>query len=454
MAAAALFLPEGYPDSVAPEYAEFQMFDSLQAFCSYLRGTLTTHAMLQGAGVGDAGASALGATLNWILRDGSGMVGGLALGWWGAGRFDSDIKSWRLFADVINDVGLSLELCAPLVPPEYFWWLACAGTVCKAWCGVAAGATRATLTAHFARRGNIADCAAKEGSQETAVTLLGLVCGYQFVHAVTGSLLSTWAAFVALLLLHVYANYRVVRCLCLRTLNEERLRLVLDAFLAPAAAAAAQAGDVRRVAQLCSPEAVAKLERIVPAPLAMAQRLLPRWLLGRAARDRAADPTAWPTRLGCRASDLAASGAALRQLAALYYGGEGAEGAGRPAPRHMVAADSERRRVAVVLRASATSADVLQACLEAAMVKQWLRASPAPPADPAGGGGGARPLQAAAATLPRARLMGPTFAAALLAAGWQLDPLLLPGCGGGAWRVEWEWGGRADARDADERASG
>ena len=33
--------------------------------------------------------------------------------WLGSQRFDSEVKFWRLFADVINDVGLTLELASP-----------------------------------------------------------------------------------------------------------------------------------------------------------------------------------------------------------------------------------------------------------------------------------------------------------------------------------------------------
>lgn len=32
------FLPVGYPASVRPEYMTYQIYDSLQALCSYLRG--------------------------------------------------------------------------------------------------------------------------------------------------------------------------------------------------------------------------------------------------------------------------------------------------------------------------------------------------------------------------------------------------------------------------------
>lgn len=31
-----IFLPRGYPDSVTPDYANYQLWDTLQAFCSYV----------------------------------------------------------------------------------------------------------------------------------------------------------------------------------------------------------------------------------------------------------------------------------------------------------------------------------------------------------------------------------------------------------------------------------
>lgn len=62
---------------------------------------------------------------------------------------------WRMFADVINDIGLTLELVSPLFP-TYFIYIACAGTICKTLCGIAAGSTRSAISAHFAKRDNLA----------------------------------------------------------------------------------------------------------------------------------------------------------------------------------------------------------------------------------------------------------------------------------------------------------
>lgn len=46
------FLPEGYPASVPADYFGFQVWDTLQATCSYIRGLLATKAILIGVGVG------------------------------------------------------------------------------------------------------------------------------------------------------------------------------------------------------------------------------------------------------------------------------------------------------------------------------------------------------------------------------------------------------------------
>ncbi|KAF1778075.1 Root UVB sensitive family [Phytophthora cactorum] len=209
-----MFLPAGYPDSVSEDYLSFQFWDTLQAMCSYLRGVLATQSVLQSVGVGDDKATPLAAALQWVLRDGSGMIGGLTFAYFVGPKFDVNVKRWRLFADVINDVGLTLDMVAPYFPTLVTEVL-CVSSVCKTMCGVAAGATRSSLMTHFAKRDNMADCAAKEGSQETAVKLFGLLFGMYFANAVNSSPHAVWMAFLVLTLVHVYANYNAVSCLCI-----------------------------------------------------------------------------------------------------------------------------------------------------------------------------------------------------------------------------------------------
>ena len=226
-----LFLPVNYPHSVTSDYLSFQLYDTIQASSSYLRGLLCTQAILAGIGVGSTTATPASATLNWITRDGVGMLGGMLFAWYGAQSFGVNVKRWRLFADLINDIGLTLELLSPRFP-DLFLLLACIGTLCRALCGVAAGATRASLMSHFALHNNIADISAKEGIQETAVTLIGLVLGWQAVDWLDGDLRLTWLVFGVLTAVHVWANVMAMRCLVLTSLDGQRADLCIAHFLA------------------------------------------------------------------------------------------------------------------------------------------------------------------------------------------------------------------------------
>ena len=130
------FLPVGYPGSVQPEYLRFQAYDTVQAACSYLRNILTTSAILRGAGVGEGAASPMAAAVAWVLRDGFGLTGSLLFSWGVGAGFDANVKEWRLFADVINDVGLTLDMLAPLTgSPSAFAATAALGALCKSICG-------------------------------------------------------------------------------------------------------------------------------------------------------------------------------------------------------------------------------------------------------------------------------------------------------------------------------
>ena len=95
--------------------------------------------MARGAGVGEGAASPMAAAIAWVLRDGFGMFGSLVFSYVFGRGFDRDVKErrrivaprsvaalsptlatssrpqeWRLFADLINDVGLTLDMLAPL----------------------------------------------------------------------------------------------------------------------------------------------------------------------------------------------------------------------------------------------------------------------------------------------------------------------------------------------------
>lgn len=238
-AISAVFLPAGYPDSVSPDYLEYQLMDTTQALCSYLRGILATRAVLEGLGVGDASKTVLASTLVWVMKDGVSLLTGLVFSYGAAPRVDLSPKFYRLVADVANDIALTLELCAPSLaiwmasPTENdgtstigldfaFLCCVCTANALKAVCGVSAGCVRVVLTQHFAKQRNAADVNAKEASQETAITLIGILGGSAALGPLDKQPDLIWAAFLALTAIHVWANWRAVSALQLVTLNENR----------------------------------------------------------------------------------------------------------------------------------------------------------------------------------------------------------------------------------------
>ena len=233
-----LFLPIDYPHSVRSEYMAYQICDSLQGLSSYLRGVVASSAVLEAAGVGNAEATAMSAAMTWALRDGLGMVGGLAFSYTTSFYFDAHVKEFRLFADVINDVGLTLDMLAPQFSNVLY--ISSVATMCKIMCGISAGATKGSITQHFCLRGNMADLNAKEGTQETLMSLIGMICGVYLAKYLSrlegeqGKAAASswsWSVFNTLTLLHVYINYRGVKLLRLRTLNRQRAKEALGGLV-------------------------------------------------------------------------------------------------------------------------------------------------------------------------------------------------------------------------------
>ncbi|EEH56103.1 uncharacterized protein MICPUCDRAFT_59618 [Micromonas pusilla CCMP1545] len=301
------FLPEGYPRSVSSDYLAFQLCDAAQGVCSYARGILCSTALLRGAGVGSSTATAASATAQFVARDLTSMLGGVAFAATRGRAMDADAKRWRLFADAMNDLGMAIELASPAARAiavaafsrlvaggggggaESFsgdgggggWWTwqtlgrfgavsvkneegvaattagfggdyyflvaACLGGLARSLCGVTSRATRAALTQHFAAgddagrsftrgrtggstTGSVADVDAKEGTQETAATLIGMGAGVLVTRLAADDAAAIWFWFALLTALHVFFNVRAMRSLRLNTMNRVVVRILLRRF--------------------------------------------------------------------------------------------------------------------------------------------------------------------------------------------------------------------------------
>jgi hypothetical protein len=162
------------------------------------------------------------------------MAGSLLFTYLYSDDFGYDVRQWRLFADVANDLGLTLHFLAPLFGRDWFVAVTCVASLLTTMCGISAGATKAYISSHFALENNLTDLIAKEGSQETAVNILGLLGGYLLLASVgtvdqSGS--AIWMSFFLLTIIHVVANVIAVQYLVFHFLNETRFSLVVQSML-------------------------------------------------------------------------------------------------------------------------------------------------------------------------------------------------------------------------------
>ncbi|KAK2763912.1 hypothetical protein FQN54_009531 [Arachnomyces sp. PD_36] len=222
-----VFLPVGYPHSVTKDYIEYQIYDSLQAFSSSIAGLLSSRAVLEGVGVGDASASPTAALLLNILQESMGRIATILFAHRLGTSLEPECKMYRLAADVLNDSSMIFDCLSPALPKGPRVMLLSLSSVLRALCGVAAGSSKASLSAHFARWQNLGELNAKDSSQETVISLMGMLAGSLVVSYIT-SPLATWIALLFLLTIHIATNYLAVRAVCMTSLNRQRANIVFS----------------------------------------------------------------------------------------------------------------------------------------------------------------------------------------------------------------------------------
>ncbi|KAI1780908.1 vitamin B6 photo-protection and homoeostasis-domain-containing protein [Hypoxylon cercidicola] len=225
-----VFLPAGYPYTVTPDYTPYQIYDSLQAFSSTIAGLLSSRAVLQGFGVGDSASSATAAVLLTVLQEATGRLATILFAHRHGRAIEPECKFYRFLADIVNDSALFLDVLSPALPTYPKVIALCGAGILRALCGVAGGAAKASLSAHFAKNGNLAELNAKDGSQETVISLFGMLVGSLFVQFVHGKV-AVWTWMVILVGLHLWTNYKAVTSVQMRTLNKQRMIIVTEAYL-------------------------------------------------------------------------------------------------------------------------------------------------------------------------------------------------------------------------------
>ncbi|KAF7571437.1 hypothetical protein PtrM4_089370 [Pyrenophora tritici-repentis] len=152
-----VFLPTGFPASVTDDYIHYQIYDSLQAFSSSIAGMLASRAILEGVGVGDSTATPTTALLLSVIQTSVGQIATILFAHRLGTALEPECKMYRLAADVFNDTAMVLDCLSPAFPKSIRVAVLSFSSCLRALCGVCAGSSKASLSAHFAHKGNLGE---------------------------------------------------------------------------------------------------------------------------------------------------------------------------------------------------------------------------------------------------------------------------------------------------------
>ena len=74
---------------------------------------------------------------------------------------EAECKKYRFLADIFNDSAMLMDCLSPAFPRTARLALLCLSGSLRALCGVAAGASKTSLSVHFAKNGNVGELNAK-----------------------------------------------------------------------------------------------------------------------------------------------------------------------------------------------------------------------------------------------------------------------------------------------------
>ena len=110
-----------------------------------------------GVGVGDASASPTAALLLSVLQESMGRIATILFAHKLGTSLEPECKMYRLAADIFNDTAMILDCLSPAFPKAARVLILSFSSVLRSLCGVCAGSAKASLSAHFAKRGNLGE---------------------------------------------------------------------------------------------------------------------------------------------------------------------------------------------------------------------------------------------------------------------------------------------------------
>jgi len=227
-----------FPDHVTGEYWEYCKWRAAHRVFSAVMGTMSTQAMLTAIGVGSSRAVPAAAALNWVLKDGLGKMGKLAVTAAFGRAFDSDLKRFRFVASVVMAACETLEMLTPFFPRS-FLLLASASSCGKAVALSAALAVQPAIHKSFATVDNMAEVTAKSQAQHVVVDNVGLAIAVLITKMLyprqrqappTRILSGPIVLFPFLTACELFCTHHELRAVRLTSLNRERAELAAAAW--------------------------------------------------------------------------------------------------------------------------------------------------------------------------------------------------------------------------------
>ena len=150
-------------------YLAYILHDNIQDLSTTLRSVLVKQRILEGIGVGRPGPTALSATLNFLIKDGCGIISSLVFTSCASIGFRRDVKRWKFFSAIMLDIGLTLQIVASS-SGGLFLPLLCLGSICEAMYNVASSPCTGVIKLHWAvvllgTEDGIAEISAKRRAQ-------------------------------------------------------------------------------------------------------------------------------------------------------------------------------------------------------------------------------------------------------------------------------------------------
>ncbi|KAI9829080.1 MAG: hypothetical protein M1832_000103 [Thelocarpon impressellum] len=370
-----------------------------------------------GIGVGDASASTTGAILLTVLQESMGRIATILFAHRLGTSLEPECKMYRLAADLFNDAAIILDCLSPAFPKVARVFILSTSSMLRALCGVAAGSSKASLSAHFAKWGNLGELNAKDSSQETIISLLGMLAG-SLVVSMVSSPIAVWSWLMLLLAVHIATNRAAVRAVTMHTLNRQRANIVLSTLLADD--------------EVISPQQAAKQERIFEWGGALRWKGTPTLASGHIGvelREMLTAPTS--PDVGTRA--IRGPAVELDELAQLYRD-----------EQYLLWYEATSRKVLIALKDQASNTSQLKAWAHALLVARYFSQQQRRTADTGSGrdGAAAEPTTLAGlqVTLRSVRQVFDGYVPRLKDAGWDLDTAALETRSGS--RVQFQVKGR------------